>query len=95
LKTLTCPLNSVRNIDEFFYGGEFRVAPDPDTCTDEEWCDYLYQRDNPAGQVKEWWQHGPSGGWFIVVRDTVTDQVIETIDPATIFSGAAAGGSGT
>ncbi|MGE0797163.1 MAG: sarcosine oxidase subunit delta [Lautropia sp.] len=85
MKRLTCPLNGPRDIDEFVYGGELRRAPDPDTCSDAEWADYLFRRENIAGLVTEWWQHAPSGYWFLAKRDTVTDEVIETFDPGLIF----------
>jgi sarcosine oxidase subunit delta len=86
MKILTCPLNGPRSIDEFVYGGELRRMPDPDTCSDAEWTDYIFMRENPAGLVVEWWQHAPSGYWFLARRDTVMDEVIETFDPSRLFT---------
>jgi sarcosine oxidase subunit delta len=78
MKQMVCPLNGPRDISEFVYGGEIRQAPDAATCTDEAWADYLFMRANPAGVVREWWLHEPSGFWFIAERDTVRDVVLRT-----------------
>lgn len=85
MKIMHCPLNGPRNISEFVYGGEVRTMPDPATCTDKVWADYVFYTDNQAGLVSEWWLHAPSSYWFIAKRDTVSDQIISTCDPAQIF----------
>ncbi|WP_371226301.1 sarcosine oxidase subunit delta [Pseudomonas sp. QE6] len=85
MKILTCPLNGPRNISEFTYGGEFKQMPDPATCSDIEWADYVFNSDNAAGIVLEWWLHNASSYWFLAERHTVTDQVIRTFDPREIF----------
>ncbi|WP_426153227.1 sarcosine oxidase subunit delta [Pseudomonas sp. DC3000-4b1] len=86
MKILTCPLNGPRNISEFTYGGELKHMPDPATCTDAEWADYVFNSDNEAGVVTEWWMHTPSSYWFLAQRHTVTDEVIRTFDPKEVFS---------
>ena len=78
MKLLTCPLNGTRPISEFVYGGEYRQAPDQDTCTDSEWASYVHNRSGAPGDKKEWWYHSPSGTWFIAERNTLTDQVSRT-----------------
>lgn len=88
MKQLACPLNGPRDISEFVYGGEVRQAPDPATCRDEEWTDYLFMRVNRAGVVREWWLHEPSGYWFIAERDTVNDVVIRTYDAEALYGAA-------
>ncbi|PVZ20647.1 MULTISPECIES: sarcosine oxidase subunit delta [unclassified Pseudomonas] len=85
MKILTCPLNGPRNISEFTYGGEFRHMPDPATCSDAEWADYVFNTANEAGIVTEWWMHTPSSYWFLAERHTVTDEVIRTFDPREVF----------
>lgn len=85
MKILTCPLNGPRNISEFTYGGEFKQMPDPASCSDIEWADYVFNSDNVAGIVREWWLHNASSYWFLAERHTVTDQVIRTFDPREIF----------
>jgi heterotetrameric sarcosine oxidase delta subunit len=55
--------------------------PDPDQATPREWRDYLYLRDNTRGWVTERWYHRAGcRQFFVVERDTVTDQ---TRDPRT------------
>jgi sarcosine oxidase subunit delta len=81
MKLLRCPLNGERNISEFICGGEVRPSSDPATSGDTEWANHLYLQDNPAGKVREWWFHVPSGYWFIAERDTVTDEILRTYPP--------------
>jgi len=78
MKLLTCPLNGPRPISEFVFGGEVRPMPDPDTCTDTEWSDYVFNRSGVAGVKREWWCHAPSGVWFLAERDTTTDTIVRT-----------------
>lgn len=86
MKMMNCPLNGLRNISEFTYGGELKSIPDQNTCTDEEWADYVFNKSNIAGVVLEWWMHSPSSYWFIVERHTVTDEIIRTFDAKEIFN---------
>ncbi|QTD94922.1 sarcosine oxidase subunit delta [Burkholderia anthina] len=86
MKILTCPLNGPRNINEFTYGGELKQAPDAATCTDAEWADYVFNSDNIAGVVREWWMHTASSYWFIAERNTASDEIMRTFDPAEIFA---------
>ncbi|MEE1920922.1 sarcosine oxidase subunit delta [Pseudomonas sp. 148P] len=86
MKIMNCPLNGPRNISEFTYGGEFKVMPDPATCSDAEWADYVFNSDNEAGVVREWWMHNASSYWFLAERHTVTDQILRTFDAREIFN---------
>jgi sarcosine oxidase, subunit delta len=78
MKLLTCPINGPRPVSEFAFGGEVRVMPDPSTCSDEQWPDYVFNRNGAPGIKKEWWYHMPSGVWFIAERDTTIDRVLVT-----------------
>lgn len=79
MKIMTCPLNGPRNISEFVWAGDVKALPDPATATDAEWTEYLFLENNLAGEVYEWWLHAPSNTWFIAHRNTVTDEIIETM----------------
>jgi sarcosine oxidase subunit delta len=79
MKIMTCPVNGPRNISEFVCGGEVKPEPDPATCTDAEWTEHLFLEANTAGVVTEWWLHAPTNTWFIARRNTVTDEVLETM----------------
>jgi sarcosine oxidase subunit delta len=78
MKQLRCPLNGIRPVSEFAYGGEVRPMPDPDRCSDAEWTAYVFERSGVPGVKREWWCHMASGYWFIVERDTLRDIVIDT-----------------
>ena len=86
MKIMNCPLNGPRNISEFTYGGELREMPDQNTCSSEEWADYVFNKDNLIGIVREWWMHTPSSYWFIAERHTATDEIIKTYDAKEIFN---------
>ena len=81
MKLLTCPINGTRPISEFFYGGEVRPMPDPQTVDDATWADYVFNRNGEAGIKIEWWCHSPSNTWFWVERNTQTDQILHTYLP--------------
>jgi sarcosine oxidase, subunit delta len=83
MKILTCPLNGPRNISEFVWGGEVKALPDPATASDKEWTDFLFLEDNIAGETLEWWLHAPSNFWFIARRDTLSDEILETMTVET------------
>jgi sarcosine oxidase, subunit delta len=79
MKILNCPLNGPRNISEFVWGGEMKPMPDPATATDAQWTDFLFLEDNTAGEITEWWLHAPTNYWFIARRNTLTDEILETM----------------
>ncbi len=79
MKILHCPLNGPRNITEFVWLGEVKDMPDPAAASDEEWTSYLFLERNVAGIVDEWWLHAPTNFWFIARRNTITDEVLETM----------------
>ena len=78
MKLLYCPNIGERPLQEFIFGGEVRSMPDPDTATDDEWADYVYNRVGEPGVRKEWWYHIASGSWFIAERDNQRDQFIRS-----------------
>ena len=77
MKLLTCPVNGMRPISEFVCWGEVRPEP-PDTCSDETWADYVFNRNGAPGTKTEWWCHTPSNTWFLATRDTEADHVSRT-----------------
>ncbi len=79
MKIMTCPLNGPRNISEFVSAGEVKPTPDPASATDAEWTGYLFLEENRAGEIYEWWLHAPTNYWFIARRNTVTDEILETM----------------
>jgi len=77
---IKCPFCGIRDQTEFRCGGEAsRVRPSqPEQCSDREWADYLFYRDNPKGLLRERWVHSYGcRQWFQVVRDTVTHDILD------------------
>ena len=85
MKLIDCPLNGLRNAQEFINGGEVSEMPDPARCSTEEWADYVFLEENRKGVVREWWCHLPSSYWFIGERDTATDEIVKTYPASEIF----------
>lgn len=78
MKLMQCPVNGIRSIAEFVYGGEFRPTPDPQLVDDSTWAAYVFHRDGAPGVKREWWCHSPSNTWFIAERHTLSDEVLRT-----------------
>ena len=75
---------------EFTYRGDATVArPAPDAGTDA-FHDYLYLRDNPAGEHRELWFHEQGDrSWLVVTRNTVTHEILAVEAVADRKGGAA------
>jgi sarcosine oxidase subunit delta len=93
MKIMNCPLNGPRNISEFVLAGDVKTMPDPASCTDAAWADFLFLEDNVAGEVVEWWLHAPSNYWFIARRNTITDEILETLPADAYFARVTTGQS--
>ena len=78
MKLMSCPINGPRPIQEFHFGGEVRQMPDPQSSSDDQWADYVFNRHGQPGLRQEWWYHVPSGTWFIAERDNTTDEIQRT-----------------
>lgn len=77
MKLLRCPLNGLRPLQEFQFGGEFRLEPQKDE-DDTAWADYVFNRQGAPRVALEWWYHLASGTWFLAERNTMTDEIIRT-----------------
>lgn len=84
MKLIECPLNGPRNAQEFICAGELVQEPaqDADIAT---WANYVFLENNRKGVVHEWWCHIASSYWFIVTRDTATEEIIATHAPSFFF----------
>lgn len=73
---ITCPCCGTRDRREFTYQGDALALARPERdAGPEAWDDYLHNRDNPAGPLRDLWYHDPCGAWIVVARDTVTHAV--------------------
>lgn len=73
------PLLGPRDAQEFVYLGDARLIDRPDGMSAgiEAFHDYLYLRDNPAGEHRELWYHEQGDrSWLVVTRNTVTHEII-------------------
>jgi len=74
------PLLGPRDSQEFTYLGDASLIDRPDWQADnavDQFHDYLYLRDNPAGAHRELWFHEQGDrSWLVVTRDTVTHEII-------------------
>lgn len=78
MRIMNCPLNGPRNISEFVCFGEVKHMPDP-AASDRAWAAYLFLENNTAGNVDEYWLHAPTNFWFVARRNTVTDEILQTM----------------
>jgi methylglutamate dehydrogenase subunit B len=75
---IPCPYCGARGNEEFTYLGDATVTrPDPNAPgAADAFHDYVYLRENPSGEHREFWYHG--GGcrkWLVVTRDTRTHEI--------------------
>jgi sarcosine oxidase subunit delta len=73
---IACPYCGERSLDEFVdYGAAGLTRPDM-SAEASAWVNYVYLRDNPAGQHRELFYHvGGCRSWLIVTRDTCTHAI--------------------
>lgn len=77
---IPCPWCGPREEREFHYGGQAGVSFPAGPVDDRTWGQYLHYRDNPAGPFRERWVHVHGcRRWFVVVRDTTTHAIIESV----------------
>jgi len=77
---ITCPYCGPRDLVEFSYQGDAtRTRPDQASTDQSAWNAYVFERPNPAGPHREYWQHaGGCRAHLLVVRDTVTHEILDT-----------------
>ncbi|WP_435136401.1 sarcosine oxidase subunit delta [Pseudopelagicola sp. nBUS_19] len=72
------PLLGPRDATEFVYKGDACLIDRPDGLTDDADAlhDYLYLRENPAGDHQELWYHEQGDrSWLVVTRNTLTHEI--------------------
>ncbi|TIS54679.1 sarcosine oxidase subunit delta [Mesorhizobium sp.] len=79
---IVCPFCGERELGEFTYLGDAKPVRPAASASEDEVFDYVYLRDNVAGQMSEYWYHG--GGcraWLKITRNTLTHE-ISAVEPA-------------
>ena len=70
---IPCPYCGERDTQEFVYRGDASMTR-PNA--DEDFYEYVYLRDNPAGMLREHWYHAQGcRNWLVVTRDTRTHEI--------------------
>jgi len=73
------PLLGPRDAAEFVYLGDASLIHRPQGGADdaaEQFHDYLYLRDNVAGEMRELWYHEQGDrSWLVVTRNTLTHEI--------------------
>ena len=73
------PLLGPRDSAEFAYLGDAKMIERPDWESEtaaQDFYEYAYLRDNPAGIHRELWFHeGGDRSYLVVTRDTVTHEI--------------------
>ena len=73
---IVCPFCGERELGEFTYLGDAKPVRPEAGASEDEVFDYVYLRDNVAGETSEYWYHG--GGcraWLKVTRNTLTHEI--------------------
>lgn len=74
------PILGPRDAEEFTYLGDARLLDRPDGMAEdaaERFIDYVYLRDNPAGEHRELWFHEQGDrSWLVVTRNTLTHEIL-------------------
>jgi sarcosine oxidase subunit delta len=74
------PLLGPRDAQEFTYLGDASLIDRPNGMAEgaaEALYEYLYLRDNPAGEHRELWFHEQGDrSWLVVTRNTLTHEII-------------------
>ncbi len=73
------PICGPRDAQEFTYLGDACLIDRPDALAkdaEERFFEYVYLRDDPAGEHRELWfhEHGDRS-WLVVTRNTVTHEI--------------------
>jgi sarcosine oxidase subunit delta len=75
------PLLGPRDAQEFTYLGDVSLLDRPDWQAPDagrQFYEYLYLRDNPAGEHRELWYHEQGDrSWLVVTRNTLTHDIIK------------------
>ena len=86
------PLLGPRDISEFVYLGDASLLNRPNWKDDQaanDFYEYAYIRDNPAGRHRELWYHEHGDrSWLVITRNTLTHEIIDAELVSTLVSTA-------
>jgi sarcosine oxidase subunit delta len=78
---IPCPICGPRDRREFhYYGAEDYLDRPAEGAAPAAWDDYLHNRDNPAGVMRDLWYHDAGcTAWLLVERNTVTHAILGAV----------------
>jgi methylglutamate dehydrogenase subunit B len=76
---IPCPHCGERSSEEFSYLGDAAPRRPRSDAGVEAFLDYVYQRENLAGPIQEYWYHRCCRGWIVVSRDTRDHRVMGAV----------------
>ncbi len=75
------PLLGPRDVAEFVYLGDASLIDRPDwqdKDAADKFHEYIYLRDNPAGEHRELWYHEQGDrSWLVVTRNTLSHKITQ------------------
>ena len=88
---ISCPFCGERAEIEFIAGGEAITRPENPAILDEaRLTDYLYNRDNRRGALREqWWHAHGCRRWLVVERDTQSNAILSVHDAQSVLGDSA------
>ncbi|MEM7466244.1 MAG: sarcosine oxidase subunit delta [Pseudomonadota bacterium] len=75
MRWIEAPLLGRRPVTEFTINGV--LEPEPEVIDDREPGQWVFERSSVPMIRTEWWYHAGAQLWFLVDRDTGSDEVIE------------------
>ncbi len=74
---IECPNCGPRGVWEFHFSGPAGGERPPQTADAKTWTNFIYNKSNVRGVQTEWWYHRSACKlWFLVERNTATNQVL-------------------
>ncbi len=75
---IPCPFCGDRDQHEFVYRGDASPQRPAFGADDAAFAAYVYERDNPAGAIEDFWYHAQGcRNWLVVKRDTRTHEIAD------------------
>lgn len=75
MRWITAPILGRRPVTEFSISG--LLEPEPAKIEDRSPAEWVFDRSSVPTVRTEWWFHPGSQFWFLVTRNTLSDEILE------------------